>query len=150
MNEREDGNGASVVADQAPPREQREAVPPEYRQPAPHEVQEEDADRPAARRPFYKRPLVLIIGALVIAAAVTVGIIWWLHARQWESTDDAFIDADVTQVSPRLSGHVSKVLVNDNQEVQKDQELVELDPADLEAKHAETLAAVTATPNSRR
>jgi membrane fusion protein (multidrug efflux system) len=142
MSERNDGNGAAAVAGNAP-QEQREAVPPEYRQPAPNEVPD-DVDRPPQRRPLYKRPLVLIITALVLAAGVTVGVIWWLHARQWESTDDAFIDADVTQVSPRVSGHVASVLGDDNRQVQQGQKLVELDPADLQARYAEAHAAVAA------
>ena len=100
--------------------------------------------RPPAKSPFYKRPLVLIIGALVVGAAVVVGVLWWLHARQFETTDDAFIEADVTQVSPRVAGHVQAVNITDNQEVAAGQTLVELDPKDLAAKEAEDRAALVA------
>lgn len=94
--------------------------------------------------PFYKRPLVVIIGGIVVIGGTVVGVLWYLHARQYQTTDDAFIEADVTQVSPRIAGHVQKVDVTDNQEVAKGQTLVEIDPADLQAKDAEAEAALVA------
>src|SRR5437763_7887474 len=42
------------------------------------------------RRPFYKRPLVLLIGAVVLLLALVFGLRYYLYARAHESTDDAF------------------------------------------------------------
>ena len=54
----------------------------------------------------------------------------------YESTDDAFIEGHVVPISPRVSGHVAKVLVNDNELVEAGQVLVELDPADFQTRVA--------------
>ena len=101
------------------------------------------ADKPP-KKPLYKRPLFLIIASLVVIGGVVGGLLWWLNARNWETTDDAFIQADVTQVSPRIGGHVDAVWVVDNQDVAKGDKLVDLDPSDYEAKVAEATAALTA------
>jgi membrane fusion protein (multidrug efflux system) len=68
-----------------------------------------------------------------LAAAVVVGVLaWaWLTAGR-ESTDDAQIDAHVTQIAPRVSGTVQHVLVEANREVQAGATLVEIDPRDYQ------------------
>ncbi|MGN6368992.1 MAG: efflux RND transporter periplasmic adaptor subunit [Phycisphaerae bacterium] len=86
------------------------------------------SEKPKGRR----RKWVLGIGLAVIALLGIAAFIWWLDARHYESTDDAFLDAHVVEVSPRISGHVLKVLVNDNQEVKAGDLLVELDPSMLD------------------
>ena len=94
--------------------------------------------------PVYKRPLFWIIGGGVLIAAVVIGLLYYLHTRDWEETDDAFIQADVTQVSPRVAGHVQAVYVTDNQDVKQGDKLVALDPADFQARVEESQAAVLA------
>ena len=72
----------------------------------------------------------LIIGAvllLVIGAAAWV----WMTANR-ESTDDAQVDARVTQISSRVGGTVTKVAVNDNELVEAGAVLIELDPRDYQ------------------
>jgi membrane fusion protein, multidrug efflux system len=96
------------------------------------------------RRPLFKRPLFLTILLLVVIIGVVVGVMWWLNARQFESTDDAFIQADATRVSSRVAGHVQTVNVNDNQFVDKGFEIARLDPRDLNAKVKEAEASLAA------
>ncbi len=76
--------------------------------------------------------LVVVVGALA----------WWLHARHYEDTDDAQIDAYVASVSSRVSGNATSVLAVDNQPVRTGDVLVELDPTDLEVAAAQARAAV--------
>jgi membrane fusion protein (multidrug efflux system) len=74
------------------------------------------------------------IGLAVAAVVVTilgVGAWLWLTAGR-ESTDDAQIDARVTQIAPRVSGTITKVAVNDNQRVETGAVLIELDPRDYQ------------------
>ena len=78
------------------------------------------------------RKWVLGIGGIVILIAGVSAFVWWLGARHFETTDDAFLDAHIVEVSPRIAGHVLKVLVNDNQRVKAGDVLVELDPASLD------------------
>src|SRR6478672_1943826 len=81
-----------------------------------------------------KRKRILYIGAAALIVLIVAGIAYWLYARQYESTDDAFVDADITQVSPKVSAYVKKVYVSSNQRVKKGDLLVDLDTADLESR----------------
>ena len=72
--------------------------------------------------------------ALVLIAAAAIGVFFYLRSASKESTDDAFVEGHVVTVSPRVSGHVSRVLVTDNQQVKAGDVLVELDPRDYKAR----------------
>lgn len=144
MSERE-GNGSTRTEDRPPPRggdrgQQPEAFARSEAEPPP----------PPPRRPIYKRPLVLLIGGVLIIGGIVVGLLWWLHARQFQTTDDAFIDADITQVSARVAGHVLAVHGQDNEDVPENFELVTLDPQEFETKVAQAQAAVVAAESSVR
>ena len=96
------------------------------------------------RRKLYRRPAFLIAAVIVLLIAAAVGINYWLYARSHESTDDAFIDAHVTAVSPKVSGYVAKVHVVANQQVKKGDLVVEIDPRDYQAKLDQAKAALAA------
>ena len=83
---------------------------------------------------WYHRPLRLLLVIIIAAALITGGVVWWLQARQWESTDDAFIDVHMVMIAPQVAGSVSRVLVDDNQKVTAGQLLVKLDPAIFQAQ----------------
>jgi membrane fusion protein (multidrug efflux system) len=70
------------------------------------------------------------------------GIIWWLSVRDYESTDDAFVDARNVSVSPQVVGAIIQVPVTDNELVQTGGLLVQIDPRDYEAAVAEVQAQV--------
>jgi membrane fusion protein (multidrug efflux system) len=91
----------------------------------------QSADKP---KPNGKRRRILIAGGLGLVVAVIAGIAYWLYARQYESTDDAFIDGDIVQVSPKVSAYVAKIYVKNNQFVHKGDPLVDLDPTDYQLK----------------
>ena len=76
---------------------------------------------------------VAIVGAAALVAVIG-GLVYWLYARQYESTDDAFIEADVVQISPKVSAYVAKVHVKSNQPVHKGDLLVELSAQDFEIR----------------
>src|SRR5205085_5529342 len=96
------------------------------------------------KRPLYKRPAFLIIAAIVLIVAAIFVIRYWLYARSHESTDDAFIDGHIIQLSPKVSGYVTKVYVTDNQEVKKGDLLIEIDPRDYEARLEQAQATLDA------
>src|SRR5438552_10788806 len=81
------------------------------------------------------------IGAGVGLVAVAA-LLWWLHARKFEDTDDAQVDGYITAVSSRVTGTVLRVLVEDNQAVKQGDVLVELEAADLGVAAAQARAAV--------
>jgi membrane fusion protein, multidrug efflux system len=88
--------------------------------------------------------LILGVVALVV---VGVGVWFWL-TRGYESTDDAQVDAHVTQIAARVSGPVLSVKVEDNQVVEAGTVLVEIDPRDyqvaVDKAHAELAEAEAA------
>lgn len=99
------------------------------------EVKGQDADPTEAENaPKKSRKVPILIGASVLIIAVVAGTIYWLYARQYESTDDAFIDGDVVQISPKVAAYVAKVYVKSNQSVHKGDLLIELNTQDYQAR----------------
>ena len=96
------------------------------------------------KRPVYKRPAFLIGAVVLLLIVAIVGLRYWLYARSHESTDDAFIDGHIVQISPKASGYISKVYVKDNQNVNAGDLIAEIDPRDYEAKVAQAKAALNA------
>ena len=73
----------------------------------------------------------ILMGSAIAAVLATSAGLYFYHAAGFETTDDAFLEANVHPVSPRINGTVSRVLVDDNAHVQAGDPLVEIDPADL-------------------
>jgi membrane fusion protein (multidrug efflux system) len=90
----------------------------------------------ASRNPRFR--LALIVGGIVVLVA---GFFLWRYLNSYESTDDAQIDGHLNAVSARVSGHVAKLLVNDNQYVEAGTPLVEIDPKDYEIAVARARAS---------
>lgn len=76
-----------------------------------------------------KLRLLLIVGAVVL---IVGGIVLWLYLSRYEATDDAQVDGHLNAISARVSGHVAKLLVNDNQYVNAGTPLIQIDPADYQ------------------
>ncbi len=77
-----------------------------------------------------------IARGLVVLGLAAVLIYWakgLIDNRGRESTDDAFIEAHIMQISPKISEKVQRILVTDNQLVKSGDLLVELDPRDTQA-----------------
>ena len=96
------------------------------------------------KRPLYRRPAFLIAAVILLLIGVAIGINYWLYARSHETTDDAFIDAHVTPISPKVSGYVVQVHVKANQQVKKGDLLLEIDPRDYQARLDQANAALAA------
>lgn len=86
----------------------------------------------------------VIVGAVVLSAVAGGGYVWWQGKQAFETTENAYVQADTVNVSSQIDGYVSEVLVRDNQRVQAGQVLVRLDPAELQARIAEREASVSA------
>jgi membrane fusion protein (multidrug efflux system) len=96
---------------------------------------------PSSEKDFHTRPsrtqssgfrIALVIGIFVL---VVVGFFVYRYMASYEGTDDAQVDGHVNSVSARVSGHVIKLNVEDNQYVQAGTVLVEIDPADYQVAY---------------
>jgi membrane fusion protein, multidrug efflux system len=80
-----------------------------------------------SRNPRFR--MFMIVGIVVLLVA---GFFMWRYFSSYESTDDAQIDGHMNPVSARVSGHVEKLLVSDNQYVDAGTPLVQIDPRDYQ------------------
>ena len=91
-----------------------------------------DSQAPSSSQPAARRKAFTVL----VIAVVLVGLGWAFYAlkylRHYESTDDAYVAADVVQVTSEVAGTVTAVHVGDTQTVSAGDPLVELDPADAQ------------------
>ncbi len=87
-----------------------------------------------------KRGVPRVSIGIGLGLVLTGALGWWFYARQFEDTDDAQTDANISALSPRISGTVTAVHVVDNQAVKAGDLLVELDPTDFEVAVAQARA----------
>ena len=80
--------------------------------------------------------------ALAGLAAIWFGGDWLINGRFEIRTDNAFVRADITRVTPKVQGYVTSVHVNDNQAVKAGDLLISLEAADFQARVAEAKAAL--------
>lgn len=77
-----------------------------------------------------KRTVGAIFGIILIC-----GVGYFIHdAMMYQSTDDAYVETTTVQVSPKVSGHITKVFVEDNQHIQAGMEVAEIDDTDYKVK----------------
>ena len=79
---------------------------------------------------MLQQPRVRLIIGVVLLLILGAGLWAWSTSGR-EVTDDAQVDAHVTQLAARVSGTVTKVAVDDNQLVEAGTLLVQLDPQRL-------------------
>jgi membrane fusion protein (multidrug efflux system) len=87
-----------------------------------------------------RHPLIVAAVAAGIIVVLVAGLIWWLHARHFESTDDAFIDTRTVPISSQVAGVIIDVPVTDNQFVPAGAPLMRIDPRDYLAALAQARA----------
>jgi multidrug resistance efflux pump len=92
-----------------------------------------------------KRVITTFIVALVFACAVIVGLIYMVNSAAYQSTDDAFIEGHIVPVSAQVAGRVQSVYVDDNQNANKGDLIVELDPRDFDAAARQKAAALASS-----
>ena len=90
-------------------------------------------------------PLIVLIAAAGLLFGVAGHLTGWQGSRSEQETDDAYLKADMTPLSTRISGTVRKVDVGDYQSVQAGQTLIELDDEDYQATLDQAQAALAAS-----
>lgn len=98
-------------------------------QPAPLPASDRDLRWKSFRGGNPRFRVFLIVGIVVLLVA---GFFLWRYFASYEDTDDAQIDGHLNSISARVSGHVLKLLVEDNQYVPMGTPLIEIDPKDYQ------------------
>lgn len=91
-----------------------------------------------------RKVVFTIIALAVIAGAGWFGWHWWTDGRFMVSTDDAYIEGDIAIISPKVSGYVESISVEDNQKVKKGDLLIKIDDGDYENALAQAEAQLNA------
>jgi len=134
-----------------------QSPPPATNKPAVDRPESPTRPLPSSEKDFHTRPSrtespgfrIAILIALVVL--LVIGFFAYRYFTSYESTDDAQVDGHINSISARVSGHVIKLNVQDNQYVKAGTVLVEIDPADYQvayerakADFADAQAAATA------
>src|SRR5258705_2395471 len=93
-------------------------------------------------------PLVVLLAAAALLFGIAGHLTGWQGNRPTQVTDDAYLRADLTSLTTRISGTVRKVNVNDYQSVKAGQTLIELDDEDYRATLNQAQAALAASEAS--
>jgi membrane fusion protein (multidrug efflux system) len=104
---------------------------------------------PVAAANPARRKALLAVTSLIVVAGVAYGAYWALLLNHYESTDNAYVQGNVVQITPQVSGTVVAISADDTEHVKAGQWLVRLDPADArialdqaEAQLAQTVREV--------
>jgi membrane fusion protein (multidrug efflux system) len=74
-----------------------------------------------------RRAVLFVLALAVLTGAGFYGWRWWTVGRFFETTDDAYLQADKVTVAPRIAGYLAEVLVGDNQPVKAGAVIAHLD-----------------------
>ena len=95
---------------------------------------EKSTRRKKTKNVVKKRFLVpIIIGAILL-------VLGWLYLSSFETTDDAFIEGHIIRISPKVTGTIEKLYIDDNAYVKKNDLLVEIDDRDYKARYDQAKA----------
>jgi membrane fusion protein (multidrug efflux system) len=84
----------------------------------------------------------MLLPVVLLVAGIYGGLQWWRVWRFQQSTDDAYVESDISLMSPKIEGYIKEVRVENNQHVKAGDVLFIIDDSDFAAKVAAAQAAV--------
>ncbi len=84
-----------------------------------------------------KRTLIIVICVIALLGAIG----YYLNSLRFESTDDAYVESDIVQIAPRVSGQIEEIYIQDNQKIKEGDLIAKIDKADYEVKYEQAQAA---------
>jgi membrane fusion protein (multidrug efflux system) len=134
---------------EAPIKVEAPAAPPQA--PAQAPAPAADAKAKPARKGGLRKVILSLVLLGAIGAGSWYGHQWWIDGRFMVSTDDAYIEGDITNIAPKVTGYVAAVNVVANQHVKAGDTLVTLDNGDyrIAAEQAEAQIATQKLTLSR-
>ncbi|MCC6786999.1 MAG: HlyD family secretion protein [Hyphomonadaceae bacterium] len=96
-----------------------------------------------------RRGLLIAGGAIALVLVAIWGGNWFFVGRHMVSTENAYVRADISLISPQVQGYVRAIPVAENQSVHAGDVLVEIDPTDNQAQVAAARAALAQAQGAR-
>lgn len=151
--DRKERETAPAEETRARPRSDRQRRPPDDKKRVENERDDKQAQdtqpndsAPDGNKPglIRRHPYIAAIIAILILLIIAAVVIWWVNARQYEWTDDAFIDARTVTIGAEIAGRITDVAVTDNQPVEAGAVLLRIDDSDYQASLKQAEAGVVA------
>jgi membrane fusion protein, multidrug efflux system len=98
--------------------------------------------------PKGRRPWIVLAAILLLVVIAAAGVSFLVYGRGYQSTNDAYIEGRIVRISPKVFGQVIALHVDDNDHVKAGDVLLEIDPADYQAKVDQAAAAVVAAESA--
>ena len=98
------------------------------------------AQAPAANN--KRRRALTALASVVVLAGAGWGVYEWLVASHYETTDNAYVQGNVIQITPQIGGTVMAIMADDTDLVKAGQPLVQLDPSDARVALEQAEAAL--------
>jgi membrane fusion protein (multidrug efflux system) len=96
-----------------------------------------------------RKKWMLVLAVIFVLAALAYLVHWYIHGRHFEYSDDAYVSANIVQITPQVAGTVVAIAVNETDFVRAGEVLVTLDGTnaqvaldDAEAQLAQTVREV--------
>lgn len=99
-------------------------------------------ETPAKKKRSVRSFLLPIIGVALLSAGAWYGYNYWTTGRFMISTDDAYVQADMAFISPKISGYVDQIKVSENQKVKAGDPLLVVDDGDYRIAVAQAEAQI--------
>src|SRR5215813_10552862 len=109
-----------------------ESAPRPETRPAPTPLPQDAEASYKRRAALLGTPRAKTVLTVALIILLVGGFLLWRYFGSYESTDDAQVDGHINSVSSRVSGHVIRLNIEDNQYVEKGTLLVEIDPTDYQ------------------
>ncbi len=92
-------------------------------------------------RAFWRKRLLTGLALCALTGAAVFAVRWYLESTRFVSTDDAYVEAPLAEITPQTDGTIARVLVSDTQHVRRGDLLIQLDPADADLAVQQARAA---------
>ncbi len=103
-------------------------------------MQDNQPEQVKTKQSNKRKKLFGILFLVIFIVATIVGAYWFLHARNYVSTDNAYVGAEMAQVTPSIGGTVKNIEVIDTQKVKAGDVLVIIDDVDAKLALAQAVA----------
>jgi membrane fusion protein (multidrug efflux system) len=101
-----------------------------------------EGDESIGEVPLFRKKRVLIPLFLLIIVAAVGAWYWYVNLREFDSTDDAYIDGNRVSISSKMLGRIIQLTVDEGDSVKAGQTIVRLDDSDLRAQDEQSKAAL--------